>query len=61
MTETLSITTVVAGLLTACTKRAIDLKEIYDGAAIADAAVKGLLREVEHTTRAGLRAHLINN
>jgi hypothetical protein len=47
MCEPLSITTGVVSLLTACIKIGIDMKDIYDGAAIVDSAVKGLILEVE--------------
>jgi hypothetical protein len=47
MVDPLSITTGVVALLTTCVKIGIELQGIYDGAAIVDSAVKGLLLEVE--------------
>jgi hypothetical protein len=51
MVEPLSITTGVVSLLSVCVKVGIDLKELYDGAAIADAVVKALLLEVDGFTK----------
>lgn len=47
MADPLSITVGVVGLLSACMKVGADLKDIYDGAAIADPAVTSLGLEVE--------------
>src|SRR5438477_59357 len=47
MPEPLSITTGVLSLLTACVKIGVELKQFYDGAALADTAVKGLITDVE--------------
>jgi hypothetical protein len=45
--EPLSITAGVLALLGACIKAGTALKDFYDGAAIADTKVKGLLTDVE--------------
>jgi hypothetical protein len=48
--DPLSITTGVLSLLAACVRTGMMLKDFYDGAAIADTKVKGLLTEVESFT-----------
>jgi hypothetical protein len=47
MVEPLSIISGVAGLLSACVKLGFDLKQFHDGAVLANAAVKGLMTDVE--------------
>lgn len=49
--DPLSITTGVLGLLGTCVTVSKALKDFYDGAAIADAKVKGLLTDVENFTQ----------
>jgi hypothetical protein len=45
--DPLSTTTGVVSLTGACFKVGVELKEVYNGAAIADAAVEAMLQEVE--------------
>jgi hypothetical protein len=47
MADPLSITTGVLGLLGTCIRVGSALKDFYDGAAIADTKIKGLLADVE--------------
>src|SRR5277367_2356454 len=49
--DPLSITAGVLGLLGTCIKTGTALKDFYDGAAIADTKVKGLLTDVENFTQ----------
>lgn len=49
--DPLSITTGVLSLLGVCLQTGLALKDFYDGAAIADTKVKGLLTEVESFTQ----------
>ncbi|KAE8448846.1 hypothetical protein EG329_008848 [Mollisiaceae sp. DMI_Dod_QoI] len=51
MADPLSIVTGVLGLLGICVKVGSALKDFYDGAAIADTKVKGLLTDVESFTQ----------